>query len=311
MIPKRPARQPRLGFLYLPPFRVQGHSIAGEASAVQVPELDVCFDIGTCPRPALASGHIGLTHGHMDHVAAMSYYFSQRNFQGLGTGTLFCHPNLKPAIDSMMQAWVDIEHQRTPYRCVAIEADQEIEIKKRTVLRAYPTVHTPDSLGYVVVEKRQRLRPEYQGKDESEIVAAKRAGEEITEPHEVPLVAYTGDTTWGSHFEREDLLNAQILITECTFMDPGDRRRAHAGRHLYIEDIVRLLKRSKAQAVVLTHLSRRTHLSDARRRLEKLIPEEDQGRVFLLMDGRANRQRYEQQIAEAEQALEDDETDAQ
>src|SRR6185369_3322405 len=86
--PREPVREPLPGFLVVPPFRVQGVSIAGEETVVQVPELDVCFDIGRCPRLALSSNFVALTHGHMDHAAGIAYYFSQRNFQGMGEGTI-------------------------------------------------------------------------------------------------------------------------------------------------------------------------------------------------------------------------------
>jgi len=47
---------------------LSGVSIAGEQTAVAIPELDLCFDIGLCPRVALSCGYICLTHGHMDHA---------------------------------------------------------------------------------------------------------------------------------------------------------------------------------------------------------------------------------------------------
>ena len=55
MLPKPPPREGSLGFLFLPPYRVQGVSVARESTSVQVPELDVCSDMGECPRTALAS----------------------------------------------------------------------------------------------------------------------------------------------------------------------------------------------------------------------------------------------------------------
>ena len=45
MLPKEPVRRPQLGFIYAPPFRIQGVSIAGEATAIQIPELDLGFDM--------------------------------------------------------------------------------------------------------------------------------------------------------------------------------------------------------------------------------------------------------------------------
>ncbi len=60
MLPKPPPRETSLGFLFLPPFRVQGISIAGEVTCIQIPELDVCFDMGSCPRAALSSKYVAL-----------------------------------------------------------------------------------------------------------------------------------------------------------------------------------------------------------------------------------------------------------
>jgi ribonuclease Z len=94
------------------------------------------------------------------------------------------------------------------------------------------------------------------------------------------------------------VLNAKILITECTFLEPGHRSRAAIGKHLHLDDVVELLKKSKAEAVVLTHLSRRTHMGGARKEIDAALSPADRQRVFMLMDSRANRARYEQQTME-------------
>ncbi len=300
MIPREPSRNPSLGFLYIPPYRIQGISIAGEQSFVQVPELDVCFDIGVAPRTALSSNYVALTHGHMDHSAGLAYYYSQRHFQGMGTGTVVCHPSLERPIRGVMDAWVSLEAQRTPYEVSPLEPEGELEIKNNIYLRAFETVHTVPSLGYVVVEKRSKLKPEYAGLTQEELVKLKSEGREITQLLNIPLVCYTGDTMWGKHFEREDVLNAQILITECTFLEEGHRSRANVGKHLHLDHIIDLLEASTSEAVILTHLSRRTHIGHARKTLERHVPARHRDRVFILMDSRTNRRRYEEQVAAAE-----------
>jgi ribonuclease Z len=302
MIPNPPPRRPQLGFIYAHPYRIQGISIAGEETFVQVPELGVCFDIGRAPRAALSSDFVALSHGHMDHSAGLAYYFSQRHFQGVGTGTVICHPSLAGAIHGVMSAWVDLEAQRTPYQVVALEPDQEHQIKNNVVLRGFATKHTVPSLGYVAIEKRSKLREEYVGLDQSKLVELKQQGVEITKINEIPLVCFTGDTMWGDHFDRPDVLNAKVLITECTFLDPDHRDRADVGKHLHLEHIVRLMERSQAEAVILTHLSRRTHIAEARQMIYEAVPKKHHERLLVLMDSRSNRVRYEQQLAEVEAA---------
>lgn len=299
MIPRQPPRMPQLGFLYLPPYRVQGISIGGEETVVQVPELDVCFDIGRCPKAALASPYVALTHTHMDHAAGMAYYFSQRNFQGMSAGTVVCHSHSAGPIENLMKAWGDLEGQRTPHNIIALEDGGEVEIKNSIFLRGFATYHTVPSLGYVVVERRAKLKAELVGLPQEKLIALKKQGQNITQTLEIPLVCYTGDTYWGEHFDRPDVLEAKILIVECTFLDPAHRDRAIIGKHLHLDDIVRLLKKCKAEAIVLTHLSRRTHMSLARKQIEAAIPDAERQRVHLLMDSRATRARYDQQLAQA------------
>jgi len=300
MIPRQPPRRSQLGFLYLPPYRVQGISIAGEETVIQVPELDVCFDIGRCPRAALASPYVTLTHGHMDHAAGLAYYFSQREFQGMGVGTIVCHPDLVQPIDNIMNAWVGLEGEATPYNIVPLAPDAELEIKNNIYLRSFKTVHTATSLGYTILEYRSKLKPELAGLPKEKLVELKRNGQEITQTLQIPLVCYTGDTMWGPLFDRPDVMGAKILITECTFLEPAHRERAAVGRHMHLDDIVKLLDRCTCEAVVLVHQSRRTHATAVRQLVDAAIPAEHRNRVHLLMDAKTNRARYEQQTRECE-----------
>ena len=115
MLPKEPPRSGQTGYLYVPPYRIQGISVAGEQTCVQVPELDVNFDIGLCPRIALAAPYVALSHGHMDHLGGLPYYFSQRVFQKIGPGKCVCHSAIAKPLAVMMNAWVPLEQQKTPH----------------------------------------------------------------------------------------------------------------------------------------------------------------------------------------------------
>ncbi|MAY73691.1 MAG: hypothetical protein CMJ31_03025 [Phycisphaerae bacterium] len=300
MIPKPPPREGPLGFLYIHPFRVQGISVAGEVTCVQVPELDVVFDIGACPRAMLASKFCCLSHGHMDHIGSLAYWCSQRQFQGMGEGTIVCDARIADAVHAMMAGYVALERQKTPYNLISISPGDEIEIKNNHVLRCFETEHTCPSIGYVVVEKRTKLKPELMGMPQEKLRELKERGEEIVNHLEVPLVAYTGDTLPGAHLLNPLVMNAQVIITECTFFEPEHKERATVGMHMHIDDIAEWLRVSTCQSMVLGHVSRRTHISYAIKRIEEVCGPELASRVLLLMDHRANKARYERQAAEAE-----------
>ncbi len=299
MLPKPPPREASLGFLYLPPYRVQGISVAGEASVVMIPELDICFDIGLCPRAALPSKFVAVTHGHMDHIGGLAYFCSQRRFQGMGTAKIICDSRIAPSVQRMMAGYVDLEQQRTPYELMPLEPEQQMEIKPSIFLRTFAVEHTSPSLGYVVVERRSKLKPEFTDFPQEKLRELKERNIEITRTLEIPLVAYIGDTSPGAHLVRNDVRKAQIIITECTFFEPEHAERAKVGMHLHVNDIAEWLRVAECKHMVLTHISRRTHLGFARDRVRELVGEEKSRNVLFLMDYRHNKERYERQLTEA------------
>lgn len=300
MIPKPPPREASLGFLYLPPFRLFGESVAGETTCLQVPELDLGFDIGACPRAMLPSKHLAITHGHMDHIGALAYYCSQRRFQGMGNAKIVCDARIAPAIKRMMEGFVDLERQRTPYDLIALQPDQPIEIKNNMMLRGFQTEHTCPSFGYTVVERRTKLRQEYVDLPQEKLRELKDRGVEITRSLEIPLICYTGDTAPGPHLIREDVRKAQIVVAECTFFEPDHKERAKVGMHMHLDDICEWLRVLECQHLVLVHVSRRTDMAYARKRLAEVAGPKHAERVLFLMDYKANKARYEKQVMEAE-----------
>jgi ribonuclease Z len=299
MIPKPPPRDGSLGFLYLPPFRVQGYSVAGEATSINIPEMDVCFDMGMAPRSALAAKFCALSHGHMDHVGGLAYWCSQRNFQGMGPGTIVCDARIESDVRGMMDGFQSLERQKTPYELIPLEHEQEIQIKNNIMLRAFHTEHTAPSCGYVIIEKRTKLKEHLVGLPQEKLRDMKQSGEEIVNHLEVPLLAYTGDTLPGAHLLRDDVRKAQIIISECTFFEPDHKERAKVGMHMHVDDLVEWLKLVECEHMVVVHLSRRTHLGQARKQLVQQAGKELASKVHFLMDHRNNRLRYEEQAQAA------------
>jgi ribonuclease Z len=299
MLPKEPPRSGQIGFLYVPPYRVQGISIAGEQTCVHIPELDLAFDIGLCPRPALTANYVALSHGHMDHVAGLPYYFSQRMFQKIGVGKVVCHHSLAKPLATMMAAWQPIENQRTAHEIIGLKPDEQVQIKNNIFLRGLEVSHTVPALGYGVIERRSKLKTEYLDLPQEKLRELKGSGVEITRTLDIPLVAYTGDCEFGPSLFRDEFAEAKIVIAESTFLEDEHRSRAGVGKHMHIDDIAKLLGIWKAEAVILIHVSRRTNMGASRQHLAKIVGAENADRVHFLMDFRANRARYERQLAEA------------
>jgi ribonuclease Z len=300
MLPKPPPREASPGFLYIPPYRIYGESIAGETTCLQVPELDLGFDIGSCPRAMLSSKHLAITHGHMDHIGSLAYFCSQRRFQGMGTAKIVCDQRIAPAIKRMMEGYVDLERQRTPYELIPLLPEQPLEIKNNVILKGFETEHTAPSFGYTVVEKRTKLREQFIDLPQEKLRELKERGVEITRNLEIPLIAYTGDTAPGPHLIREDVRKAQIVIAECTFFEPDHKERAKVGMHMHLDDVAEWLRVLECRHIILVHVSRRTDIQYARKRIAEVSGPKLAEKVLFLMDYKTNRARYEAQIAEAE-----------
>lgn len=265
-------------------YSVVGYSVAGEETVCQIPELNVCFDIGRCPHFALTSDVVCITHAHMDHLAGLPYYLSQRYFQGMKPGTILLPAELAGPVDRMLRCWRDVERQGTPYQLVAMSPGQMHEVRRDFGIRCFATHHGSTSLGYALISVREKLKAEYMGRPGPELAEMRKSGVEIQYRVEVPLVTFLGDTALGPVFEHPDVVNAEILITECTFIDRDHKAKAKAGRHLHVDDFARLLPTLKNKHIVVCHVTRRTGIRRAKRVLEKLVGVERMENVHFLMD---------------------------
>jgi len=263
---------------------VVGYSVAGEETVVQVPELNICFDIGRCPYFALTSDIICLTHGHMDHLAGLPYYLSQRYFQGMKPGTILLPKEMERGVDAVLRAWREVERQGTPYKLVGMSPGSVFDARRDLIIRAVATHHGGTSLGYCAVNVREKLKPEYLALSGPEIAALRKGGTQVQYRLEVPLVAFLGDTTAGPVFDDADVRKAQILIVECTFFDAEHKAKAKAGRHMHLDQLVEILPKLENEQIILMHVSRRIGIRKARGILRKRVGDERMKNISFLMD---------------------------
>ena len=263
---------------------ILGYSVAGEETVIAIPQLDVCFDIGKAPDQLISVNHVLLTHGHMDHAAGIAYYLSHRKFCGQSEGTVLTPPSTMEPLRQILDGWGRLDGSRIPAKLVPARPGDEYRIKPNLVARVFPTKHTRDAVGFCVIETRKKLKAEYAALTGPQLVELKKQGIAIDNPVEIPLVSYLGDTQYVDFSQLDYISKSKILIAECTFFADEHTERADAGRHMHIDEFAPLLERMQNEYIIITHLSLRTGIGEAKRMLRQRLPEEVYKKMIVLMD---------------------------
>jgi ribonuclease Z len=275
-----------LAYIKIDELELIGYSVAGEETVVAMPQLDVCFDIGKAPDQVISINNILLTHGHMDHAAGIAYYLSHRNFCGQSAGTILAPENLLGPIRKIIDAWGQLDGNKVPANLVGVKPGDEYQIKPNLFAKVFPTKHSRGSVGYTVIEKRKKLKPEYLKLKSPQIVELKKQGIEIDYQLDIPIVTYLGDTQYVDFSQLKYIAESKILIAECTFYETEHTERAEAGKHIHINEFTELIEKLQNEHIVVTHTTQRTPMREIRSILKKTLSPEKYKRVILLMDKR-------------------------
>ncbi|MHC4258769.1 MAG: MBL fold metallo-hydrolase [Planctomycetota bacterium] len=220
----------------------------------------------------------------MDHAAGIAYYLSHRKFNGMSAGTVLTPPNTVKPIQQILDAWGHLDGNQIPVNLVPVKPGAEYQIKPNQIVRVFATKHSYQSVGFTVIETRKKLKSEYQGLSGPQIVELKKQGVTIENPIEIPMVSYLGDTSYLDFSQLETVSKSKILIAECTFFEDEHIERAEAGKHMHIDEFGPLMERMENETIVITHLTHRTNVLEARKMLLKSLPAEVFKKVIILMD---------------------------
>jgi len=275
-----------LAYIKIDELEIIGYSVAAEETVVAMPQLDVCFDIGKAPDQVIPINNVLLTHGHMDHAAGIAYYLSHRNFCGQSPGTILAPVNLLGPIREIVDAWSRLDGNKVPANLVGVKAGDEYQIKPNLFTRVFPTKHSKGSVGYSVIEKRKKLKPEYAELTGPQIVELKKQDIEIDYPLEIPIVTYLGDTQYVDFSQLKYIAESKILIAECTFYETEHSGRAEAGRHMHINEFATLMENLNNEHIIVTHTTQRTPMREIRRILKEALSAEIYEKVILFMNKR-------------------------
>ena len=127
-----------------------------------------------------------------------------------------------------------------------------------------------------------KLKPEFQHLSGHEIRDLRASGTEVSAETRLPLVAYTGDTSPPGLDQNPEFYQAQVLITEMTFVAPQHRKdKIHKHGHMHLDDFVARQHQFENQLIIAAHFSVRYNGKQVARMVEKKIPGLLDGRLKL------------------------------
>jgi len=261
---------------------IEGYSRAAVQSCWRVPELKLGFDLGAQPWDFMGTPSWCLTHTHLDHVAALPVYVARRRMMKMEPPVVYLPDHALDLVDHLLKVCQRLDRGRQSCELVGVRAGDQIELSREHILEAIPTRHTVPSVGYLVWERRRKLKAEYQTLTGEQIRDLRLSGVEITEERRIPIVGYTGDTSPEGLDENPALYDARILITEMSFIAPSHRKeKIHKHGHMHLDDWVERRHRFQNELVIASHFSTRYHDKQIVHYVRRALPDMLSGRLHL------------------------------
>ncbi len=261
---------------------IEGYSRAAVQTYWRVPELKLGFDLGAQPWDFMGTSTWFVTHTHLDHVAALPVYVARRRMMKMDPPTIYLPEHAVSAVEQLLRALSRLDRGRLPCQLIPVVAGDEIELSRELVVSACPTRHTVPSLGYLVWDRRKKLKPEYRDLAGEQIRDLRLSGVEVTEEHRTPLLGYLGDSDPRGLDNCPEMYEAKVLIAEMTFVAPGHRKeKIHKHGHMHLDDFVERRDRFKNDRIIASHFSTRYSDKQIRVIVEKAFPDMLDGRLYL------------------------------
>ena len=263
-------------------YTIEGYSRAAVQTYWRVPELKLGFDLGGQPWSFMGTETWFVSHAHLDHISSLPVYVARRRIMKMEPPTIYLPEHTIEDVQRILKLFQRLDRGRMPCNLLPIKPGDEIELSREHVVTVSATCHTVPSMGFVVWERRRKLKPEFQGLPGDKIRDLRLSGTDVTAETRIPIVGYLGDSAPGGLDACPALYEAQILIMELTFVAPGHRReRIHKFGHMHLDDLLERRNRFKNELIIASHFSTRYHSKQIQSCVTRALPDMLDGRLHL------------------------------
>ncbi|MCS7045680.1 MAG: MBL fold metallo-hydrolase [Gemmataceae bacterium] len=252
---------------------VEGYSRAAVQTYWRIPELKLGFDLGAQPWDFMGTPTWFVSHTHLDHVAALPVYIARRRMMKMEPPRIYLPEPALEDVRRLLMVMQRLDRGRMACELQGVAPGHEIALSREHVVTVFGTTHTIPSVGYLVWDRRHKLKEEFHGLPGEQIRDLRLSGVEVTREVRIPLVAYTGDTSPSGLDNYPPVYEAKILITEMSFIRPNHRReKIHKFGHMHLDDFLDRADRFKNEVIICAHYSTRYHAKEVHRLVESRLP---------------------------------------
>jgi ribonuclease Z len=261
---------------------IEGWSRAAVQTYWRIPELKLGFDMGGSPWSFMGTQTFFITHAHLDHLAALPAFVARRKMMKMEPPIIYMPEEIVEFVDRMLKSWQRLDRGRMNCELIGVRPGDEFELSREHIVTAFDTKHTVPSRGYIVWERRRKLKPEYVGLSGDQIRDLRYSGIDVSGEVRMPLVCYCGDTAPEGLDADPAIYESKILITEMTFFRPEHRRdKIHKFGHTHLDDLVERADKFQNELIILGHFSTRYSDRQVKSAIDKRLPERLKPRVKL------------------------------
>lgn len=261
---------------------IEGYSRAAVQTYWRVPELKLGFDLGAQPWSFMSTATWFVSHAHLDHIASLPVYVARRRMMKMEPPTIYLPTVAVEPVERILKLFTRLDRGRMPCQLVPIEPGMEIELSREHVVTVSATKHTVPSMGFVVWERRRKLRTEYQNLTGPQIRDLRLSGTDVTEERRMPRFAYLGDSAPEGLDNCPAMFESQVLVMEITFVAPSHRKdKIHKFGHIHLDDVVERRAKFQNELIIASHFSTRYSSKRIRDVVGRVVPDMLDGRLQL------------------------------
>jgi ribonuclease Z len=247
--------------------QISGYSRAAHRTGLEVKGLNILLDAGLDVQKAF--DHIFITHQHLDHVIYLPQYTmnidNNKKINVISTQNIL--NNVKPYLISTLRMSKNISMNTSNDDILNIANTNFVNVdinntykftngKDKWLVNLIKCSHGIDSVGFGFTIVKNKLKQEYIGMNNKEIVNFKKNGVELTDIVNEKVFLFLGDT------DKKILLNQEIytyktIIIECTYIYDTEEeiKLANINKHMHWINLKDIIKKYNDIQFILIHFS--------------------------------------------------------